>query len=220
MSRSQAVHTAVERDISDATLLRMFKIVGGVLAAALLLIGGVGAVRWAQSAGDRETPLSNVDVGFLQDMIVHHEQALVIARAYMDNNPGGDAYPYASEVVLFQGSQLTRMEKWLADAGFDRGAPDRQGMTWMGMGTDLAAMPGMQPPERIAELSSSTGPTADRLFFDIMSDHHLGGAGMADYAAEFGARTEIKEFAEGVAYNQRIEVVEYEQTMERLGLTT
>ena len=51
-----------------------------------------------------------------------------------------------------------------------------------------------------------------------MTDHHFGGVHMGDHAAANGAREEITEFAESVARNQRIEVVEYQRAMERLGL--
>ena len=69
------------------------------------------------------------------------------------------------------------------------------------------------------ELADATGADADRLFFEIMTDHHLGGVHMADAAAANGARQEIIDFAEAVSRNQRIEVVEYEGAMRRLGLT-
>ena len=62
------------------------------------------------------------------------------------------------------------------------------------------------------------GAEQDRLWFEIMTDHHLGGVHMADHAAANGARSEISDFAASVARNQRIEVVEYEGAMRRLGL--
>ncbi len=41
---------------------------------------------------------------------------------------------------------------------------------------------------------------------------------MADHAAANGAREEITAFAESVSRNQRIEVIEYRNAVERLGL--
>jgi len=82
----------------------------------------------------------------------------------------------------------------------------------------VAEMPGMQTPERIAELAAASGPDADRLFFEIMSEHHLGGAHMADFAAAYANNGDIREFAKKMAYNQRIEVVEYDLAVKRLGL--
>ena len=77
----------------------------------------------------------------------------------------------------------------------------------------------MQTQERLDELANATGAEADRLFFEIMTEHHLGGVHMAEHAAANGARPEVVEFAAAVARNQRIEVVEYEGAMRRLGLT-
>ena len=48
--------------------------------------------------------------------------------------------------------------------------------------------------------------------------HVIGNFHMADHAAANGSREEITDFAESVSRNQRIEVLEYEAAMRRLGL--
>ena len=163
--------------------------------------------------------MNAVDVGFLQDMIDHHEQALVISNLYLDGQPDGPAAPYANEVILFQERDLGWMRDWLAEEGYAPGEPDRTAMAWMDEPVPVAEMPGMQTQERLDELANATGAEADRLFFEIMTDHHLGGVHMAEHAAANGARPEVVDFAASVARNQRIEVVEYEGAMRRLGLT-
>jgi uncharacterized protein (DUF305 family) len=205
------------RDISDETLRRLLWLVGIVLSIGTLAALVVGAVVWAQ--GDKPLePLGQVDVGFMQDMIDHHEQAVLIANTYLANNPNGGAYSYAIEVILDQRKELALMDKRLGEAGYARGAADRAAMTWMGMDVAVADMPGMQTPARIVELDAARGADADRLFFQIMSDHHLGGVHMSEYAAKYANRQAIRTSAEAMAYNQKIEVVEYEYAMERLGL--
>lgn len=119
---------------------------------------------------------------------------------------------------MFQTRGMGWIQDWLAEEGYSAGAPDREAMTWMNEPTAIADMPGMQTPERIRELADARGADADRLFFEIMSDHHLGGVHMADFAAANGAHEKITAFAESVSRNQRIEVVEYERAIERLGL--
>ncbi len=207
----------VASDISDATVARLLRVVASVLVLCVVIIVGVAGTRWIL-APSREEPLEAVDVGFLQDMIDHHEQAIVIANTYLANNADGGAAPYAREVPIFQGFELERMDKWLSEALLSRGAPNRVAMTWMSMGTPVSEMPGMQTPERIAELGAATGREADRLFFEIMSEHHSGGAHMADFAGAYANKGHIREFAEKMAYNQRIEVVEYDLAVKRLGL--
>lgn len=208
-----------EQSVSDETTQRLLKGVLIAIGAAIVLGLFAGAALWALRGDDEpDPPMSAVDVGFLQDMIDHHEQALVISNAYLDNNPDGDAAPYAHEVVMFQTRDLGWMRDWLAEEGYAEGEPDRLAMEWMNEPTPVAEMPGMQTQEQIDELAAATGADADRLFFVMMTDHHLGGVHMADFEAANGTDPEIIEFAEAVSRNQRIEVVEYARAMERLGL--
>ena len=210
----------VAQTISDDAADTLFR--GVMIAMAVAVVVGLfaGAAIWALQ-GDDEAPLpmNTVDVGFLQDMIDHHEQALLISELYLDDHAERPAGPYAREVIMFQERDLGWMRDWLAEEGYAPGEPDRIAMEWMGEPTPVADMRGMQSPERLAELADATGEEADRLFFEIMTDHHIGGVHMADHAAANGQRKEIVQFAESVSRNQRIEVVEYRQAMERLGLT-
>jgi len=203
--------------ISDAAMRRILVAMGVLFGVAVVVVLFGAAVRWA-TADDTVEPFGNADIGFLQDMIDHHQQALLISNTYLDNNPDGDAAAYAREVIMFQEREIIRMDDWLEQAGVARGTPDRAAMAWMGMATDVALMPGMPDPATIDELAVATGADADRLFFQIMGDHHIGGAHMADAAAASAQRSDIQTFAEKMAYNQRIETVEYSQAVERLGL--
>lgn len=212
-------HEVSDQDVSDDTAERLFR--GVLMAIAAIGVIGLfaGAAIWALAGDDEPPPPMNaVDVGFLQDMLDHHDQALVISNLYLDNQPDGDAAPYAREVIMFQTRDIGWMEDWLADEGYARGAPDRTAMEWMNEPTPVAEMTGMQTPDRLQELSDADGAEADLLFFQIMSDHHLGGVHMADHAAANGQRPDIVDFAEAVSRNQRIEVVEYDGAMRRLGL--
>lgn len=210
----------VDESLSDDAAQRLLRLVLIVLVTAVVTGLFAGAAIWALGGDDEQaTPMNAVDVGFLQDMLDHHDQALLISNLYLENNSQGDAAPYAREVIMFQTRDIGWMEDWLAEESYQRGAPDRTAMVWMNEPTPVAEMTGMQTPERLQELSDARGTEADRLFFEIMSDHHLGGVHMADHAAANGARDEITKFAESVSRNQRIEVVEYRNAMERLGLT-
>ena len=208
-----------DQTISDEATQKLLKGVIIVMAAIVVIGLFAGAAIWALD-GDNEpaAPMNAVDVGFLHDMLDHHEQALLISNLYIDNNPDGDAVPYAEEIIMFQTRDMGWMRDWLADEGYTPGEPDRIAMQWMNEPVPVAEMTGMQTPERLAELADANGADADRLFFEIMTDHHLGGVHMADHAAANGARQEIIDFAESVSRNQRIEVVEYEGAVRRLGL--
>jgi uncharacterized protein (DUF305 family) len=214
------VEPDVDQSVSDEATERLLKGVLIAIAAVIVLGLFAGAAIWALQGDDEPpTPMNAVDVGFLQDMLDHHEQALLISNLYLDNQPDGPAAPYANEVIMFQTRDMGWMRDWLAEEGYQPGAPDRTAMEWMNEPVPVAEMPGMQSPERLQQLADATGAEADLLWFEIMTDHHLGGVHMGDHAAANGAREEIIEFAESVSRNQRIEVVEYEGAMRRLGLT-
>ena len=205
--------------LSDESVQRLLRLVLIVLVTAVVTGLFAAAGIWALGADDEPpAPMNAVDIGFLQDMLDHHDQALVISDLYLDDNGDGDAAPYAREVIMFQERDIGWMEEWLADDGYARGEADRSAMVWMDEPTPVAEMRGMQTSEQLQKLADAEGTEADLLFFEIMTDHHLGGVHMADAAAANGAREEIIEFAEAVSRNQRIEVVEYQRAMERLGL--
>ena len=204
--------------VSDETMTTLVKwgLVG--LGVILLIVGVAALADWLGEANAVEAEFGPVETGFLQDMIDHHEQALLISETYLENNPDGDAASYARDVILFQTRDIGRMEEWLDEAGSSRGDPDREAMTWMGMSTPVDAMEGMATPEQIDALSAARGVEADAMFFDLMSTHHLGGVHMADTAAASTQLVWLKTFAEAVSYGQQIEVVEYDQARTRFGL--
>jgi uncharacterized protein (DUF305 family) len=215
--RSATSDATDDQVIADATMRRFS--IGFIVGVGLLVVIGVFAAAAIWAAGDDEPePLGVTDVGFLQDMIDHHEQALLIAEAYLANNPDGDVAPFADEVILYQTRDIGRMETWLEEGGFARGEPDRQAMGWMGSPTSVAEMHGMQDTERIAELATLTGHDADRRFFELMTAHHEGGVLMGDAAALDANREAIRTFARKMADGQRVEIVEYAQAADRLGL--
>ncbi len=205
--------------VSDATVERFYRIVLIALAVAVLAAAfGVAGV-WALGADDPESqPMNEVDVGFLRDMLDHHEQALLISNIYLDERPDSGVAPYAREVLLYQEREIGWMQDWLAEEGYSVGEPDRTAMQWMDEAVPVAEMPGMQSQQRLDELDAATGEDADRLFFQMMADHHLGAIHMGDHAKLNGARQEIIDFATNVSKNQKIEIAEYRAAYERLGL--
>ena len=118
-----------EQTLSDEVLRRILIGMAVAVIAIVAVVVFVAGARWA-ATDTSEEPYGNADIGFLQDMIDHHEQALVISQIYLDNNPDGAARPYAREVILFQERDIERMEAWLDEAGVERGGPGRSAMGW------------------------------------------------------------------------------------------
>ena len=204
---------------ADGRLDRPATRVGWWLALALavgFVIGAIGyfiGVRSTESEGE----LSAIDVGFLQDMLDHHDQAVELALLELANGEDPTARDFAQETIIFQRREIGIMERLLEEHGAERGDVPRDVMSWMNMTTPLTDMQGMASAAQIDELANARGTEADRLFLELMREHHLGGTHMADYAAGLGSNERVKELALQIAEYQRIEVNEYTQLMQRLG---
>jgi uncharacterized protein (DUF305 family) len=187
----------------------------------LLLVGAVAflaaAATYFLTSRAEEDP-GTVDVGFLQDMIDHHDQAVGMALNVIGRDSDTTTQSFAREVVIYQRWETGVMDTLLAGWGEDRGAIDRLAMGWMGMPSPVGAMPGMQSAETIEQLGELTGSDLDEAFFTAMRAHHLGAVHMASYAAEHAETAEVRELATRMAQYQQIEANEYTEALKRLGL--
>lgn len=188
------------------------QLVGAALACTLLGVGLASAyARWSARP-------SAVDVGFTQDMIDHHDQAVAMSLVALAKPDLDDTVrDFATEVILFQRWELGILDSHLADWGRERGDLDREAMVWMGMSSTVEAMPGMQPEASMDALRQATGRDADRLFLTMMREHHLGGVHMADYAVTHGSDADLRELAERMSRYQQVEANEYAALLARLG---
>jgi uncharacterized protein (DUF305 family) len=188
----------------------------GIAAAVGFLLGAIGYLVGVKVT---ESPdqLSATDLGFLQDMIDHHDQAVELSLLELANGSDETARHFAQETIIFQRREIGIMETYLANGGAGLGDPDRDVMTWMNMASPLAEMPGMASAEQMDELEAARGEEADRLFLDLMREHHRGGIHMAEWAAEFGSNERVKDLAGRIAEYQRTEVSEYTRLMQKLG---
>ncbi|MFZ6004551.1 MAG: DUF305 domain-containing protein [Actinomycetota bacterium] len=188
------------------------------LGAALLFLAG--ALGYYLGSRDSGIPLrDSVDVGFLQDMITHHEQA--IQMALIENSSGEEPglQTFAREIILFQSYEIGLMDRQLNQWGYRREKRSDTAMQWMGMAVAVDAMPGLASPNEMQALREHTGPDIDALWIKLMQDHHAGGVHMAEYAAEHASDPFVREIAARMARNQRIEIGELDGARERADLT-
>jgi len=91
-------------------------------------------------------------------------------------------------------------------------------MGWMGMAVAPEAMPGMATTAVLAAFAEASGAQADAVFLRLLEDHHAGGIHMALAAAEDAEDPVVRELAERIARNQRLEVDELRTTRARFDL--
>jgi uncharacterized protein (DUF305 family) len=177
----------------------------------LVLTAAIIAAMIGWMVGDARRPAHNtVDTGFLQDMRVHHEQAVLMSLMYRslpDVDPGLDIV--ARTIVVGQNIEVGRMIQMLRTFGEQEATPsDDLVMTWMGMPTEPDQMMGLASEDDLAALGLASGAEADRLFVELMVAHHEGGIHMAEYAAENAEHPEVVAFAEAIIHGQQGEIAE------------
>ena len=151
-------------------------------------------------------------------MMDHHGQALEMSNIALTNGSSPEIETFAREILLFQSYEMGLMTSLLEDAGHAPSDGRDVAMEWMGMGMPLGSMPGMASESDMAALRAATGDEADRLFLELMAEHHRGGVEMGLAAVNSAADDRVVELAARLARNQRVEVDEYIATAERLDL--
>jgi uncharacterized protein (DUF305 family) len=188
-----------------------------VLGAAVLFLGL--AAGYAFFGGDSgQGSGSDVDVGFLQDMRAHHDQAVSLAFTYLEK-PAEEQdqvlRSMAKTIIADQQFENGYMVGLLLDMGADPANETDQAMAWMDQPVPLERMPGIATDAQVDELQAATGPEADALFVELMTAHHEGGIHMAEFAAEHAHRADVRGLAERMAVNQRGEIVDLRNALAR-----
>lgn len=195
--------------------LGVWKVLG--LVVALMVVAVLATIVVQQRL---DTPAQDsVDVGFFQDMIAHHGQAVQLGAIGAETATDPDIRNFALDALISQQYEVGYMTAMLQDWGYGTGDADRDAMAWMSTPTSVDAMAGMLPATTVEEYSKMTGDEANAGFVRLMSQHHRGGLHMAEYAAEHASDPRVKALATRIANNQRAELSEYQALADRLDIT-
>ena len=190
------------------------------LVVALVFLGGSFGYAIGARSGDASPPSEqSADVGFLRDMVAHHEQAIVMSGYLLAAGGSARVQTFAREIVQGQSYEIGLMEAYLDRWGYTRAHPDgASAMGWMGHAMPVDDMPGMASDDELDRIGDTAGAEADALFLALMKDHHRGGVEMASAAAADVADASVRALAQRIARNQAIEINELEATRVDLGL--
>ena len=147
------------------------------------------------------TRYSPADVMFMQMMIVHHSQALDMAKLARTRTSNQAIRKVADRIEASQKDEMKFMSGWLKDRG------EAQAMTGMGHGDH--DMKGMATPQQIRALAAASGTAFDRQFLQLMTAHHQGAIDMvAELHKTPGTAYEpvLYEFTTDVVTDQKAEI--------------
>lgn len=180
-----------------------------IAATAILPTG----LLFGSNAEAADTAPSDADIGFCQDMSIHHLQALVMCQRVLGRDTGDAVQAAAAEVLQNQAMEVGQMRAWLTDWGAST-VPPTTVMAWMGAnqgtGMSLANMPGYASDEQLLELSLANGIDRGRRWLELMRAHHVGGVMMATQAVNLCSSTKVIRLAKQQVSTQSFEIEQYD----------
>jgi uncharacterized protein (DUF305 family) len=150
------------------------------------------------------------DVHFMQMMIGHHAQALLMTELVPGRGADGRLLRLAQKIDISQRDEIDMMRQWLVERG--QAVPTDDHVHSM-------QMPGMVTEAQLAQLAASRGNEFDRLFLRLMIQHHDGAVEMVDalFASPGAAQdSDIFRFATDVSADQLDEIGVMQHMLELL----
>ena len=160
------------------------------------------------------TPAQNTysaaDVNFMNGMIPHHAQALVMAGWAESHGASPSVLTLTSRIINAQKDEIAGMQKWLRDRHLPVPEANPRGMVMkMGGVEHEMLMPGMLTEDQLKQLDAARGKDFDRLFLTFMIQHHQGAVTMVkDLFDTNGAAQDVTVFkvASDIGADQTTEI--------------
>lgn len=167
-------------------------------------------------------PLSQADVEFMRDMIMHHAQAIEMTALIDSHTENKDLHSLGARISRSQSDEIKFMKRWLAVRGEpvsmlpQKMADEHQHMDMSHESMHL--MPGMLTDEQMEALRKARGAEFDHLFLTGMIQHHNGALTMVKDlfdTAGAGQDAELFNFATDVDTGQRAEIRIMQEMLEK-----
>ncbi len=187
-------------------------------AAGLALVLAVSACGSDHSgdhggSGDASASVATgraADIAFAQLMIPHHEQAVEMADMALARVTSPEVRALAVQIKAAQDPEIAQMRSWLSEwgapaqmPGMEHGSDDHSGHDMGGM-----SMSGMMTADDMAALEAATGDVFDRMWLQMMIEHHVGAVAMADQVLAAPDDSRVEKLARAVIAGQRAEIAE------------
>jgi len=143
---------------------------------------------------------TKADVEFMQGMIAHHSQAIVMSRMAESHGANPQVLKLSNKIDQSQLPEIRIMQNWLQRN--NQFAPDTS--SWHNM-----MMSGMLTAEQLKELDAAKGVEFDRTYLRLMIQHHAGALKMVDdlfNTSLAGQEVDVNVFANDVVTAQTTEI--------------
>lgn len=168
----------------------------------------------SSSAVDDSKSFNKADQKFVQEMIPHHEQAVVMSEMVSNVEVSGETAALATEIISAQASEIELMKGFLSEWGveFDPNSDPHAGHMMSGDESH-----GMMTDEELAELENSMGSNFEKMWLTMMLAHHKGAIKMAETVIADGKDARVKTLAEAIISEQKKEIDLIDSLLAKLG---
>jgi len=184
-------------------LLLSAALLGGP-SLALAQAGGMAGMNHMDMGHEIVIPkgalYTKADVEFMQGMIAHHAQAIVMSRMAQSHGANPQVLKLSNKIDQSQVPEIRIMQGWLTRN--NQFAPDTS--SWHHM-----TMAGMLTDAQIKELDAAKGVDFDRAYLQYMIMHHAGALKMVDdlfSTSMAGQEVDVNVFANDVVTAQTVEI--------------
>lgn len=147
---------------------------------------------------------NQADVVFLQNMIPHHQQAIMMSQMALAHATTPQVKDLATRIQAAQQPEIDQMHRLLAAWG----VPATPG----GMGP-MGGMSGMMGGGQGPGMS---GTTFDRMFLQSMIVHHQGAIDMSQTELAQGSNPEARQLAQKIINTQQAEIKEMQALLQQI----
>lgn len=151
-----------------------------------------------------DSSYTSADVHFMQGMILHHHQALLMSRLASDRTNNENVLDLAGRIDVSQDDEIMLMQDWLKERS--EMVPDPADHHSSHMSHDMV---GMATAEQMTNLVNSKSIDFDELFLSLMITHHDGAIKMVkELRDQPGSAYDplLNEFVSDVANDQAVEI--------------
>jgi uncharacterized protein (DUF305 family) len=207
------VHVLIEQTDLKEVIVTTAR-AAGALVLAVVLLGGPSLAR-GQSGGmagmsgmdmghaiviPSGVEYTKADVEFMQGMIAHHSQAIVMSRMAESHGASPQVLKLSNKIDQSQVPEIRIMQAWLQRN--NQFVPDTS--SW-----HTVTMSGMLTPAQLGELDAARGVDFDRAYLRLMIQHHVGALKMVNDLLNTplaGQEVDVNTFANDVVTAQTVEI--------------
>jgi uncharacterized protein (DUF305 family) len=179
-------------------------------------MGEAAAIERARADSAR-LPYTMADIQFMQGMIHHHSQAIVMCKEAPTHGASESVQTLCGRIINAQGDEINLMSQWLRDRNQTIPDPTAGPMKMMMNGKETEMlMPGMLSEAQMKDLDAARGPAWDKLFLTDMIQHHKGAVSMVHdlFETEGAGQDEmVFKFASDVNIDQTTEINRMERML-------